>query len=129
MSVFQLDALLQTFAWDESNMLHAELCIPSDLLAFDGHFPGRPILPGIVQIQIARAIIEKGVNFSLQLDEIVRGRMSIPVEPYDTVRVEIKWTALREVPAPLWKARIHFYKDEKLATRLTCSFSKKKHSV
>jgi len=37
----------------ESDRATFELSVPGDLEAFRGHFPGRPILPGVVQIDWA----------------------------------------------------------------------------
>jgi len=48
-------------AREEGGEWHLELDVPLDLAHFSGHFPGTPVLPGVVQIdwaqQLARALI------------------------------------------------------------------------
>lgn len=48
-------------AREEAGEWHLELDVPLDLAHFSGHFPGTPVLPGVVQIdwaqQLARALI------------------------------------------------------------------------
>lgn len=73
------------------------LTVPADLLYFDGHFEGNPILPGVVQLDWA----------------IARGRLHFPVppvfrsvsmlkfqqviQPGATVQLELAWDAAKSV--------------------------------
>jgi 3-hydroxymyristoyl/3-hydroxydecanoyl-(acyl carrier protein) dehydratase len=34
----------------DGDRLELELRVPGDLACFDGHFPGRPVLPGVAQV-------------------------------------------------------------------------------
>lgn len=44
------------------------LAIPSDLIWFDGHFPSRPVLPGVAQI--AWAVAFSGKHFGFDHDPV-----------------------------------------------------------
>ena len=43
----------------KANSAQIELMVPSNLLYLQGHFPGTPILPGVVQVQWAQALAQQ----------------------------------------------------------------------
>src|SRR5690349_11916494 len=51
--VYALNILHRPKAWPSPDPLVAVAVFPAEYTGFDGHFPGRPILPGFVQIQLA----------------------------------------------------------------------------
>lgn len=57
---------------------------------FAGHFPTRPLLPGIFQIEIARFAAELAARQPLALHEIIKAKFLRPIIPEETVRVELK---------------------------------------
>jgi 3-hydroxyacyl-[acyl-carrier-protein] dehydratase len=57
---------------------------------FAGHFPGRPILPGVFQLEMARDAAEMTLNCPLALREIRRAKFQRPILPGEIVRVELK---------------------------------------
>ena len=57
---------------------------------FAGHFPTRPLLPGIFQLEIARYAAELARNEPLQTCEIIKAKFLRPIIPDETVRVELK---------------------------------------
>ena len=57
---------------------------------FAGHFPGRPILPGIFQLELARAAAESVLNCALTVREIRKAKFQRPVLPDEVVRMELK---------------------------------------
>ena len=57
---------------------------------FAGHFPGRPILPGVFQLEIARMAAEWLLNCRLSLQEVVRGKFQRPVLPAETLKLSLK---------------------------------------
>ena len=59
---------------------------------FAGHFPGRPILPGVFQLELARVAAELVLGCSLSVREIRKAKFQRPIFPGETVRLELKVT-------------------------------------
>ena len=57
---------------------------------FAGHFPGRPIVPGVFQLEMARLAAEWVLGSPLALREIRKAKFLRPILPNETVRLELK---------------------------------------
>jgi 3-hydroxyacyl-[acyl-carrier-protein] dehydratase len=57
---------------------------------FAGHFPGRPILPGVFQLEIVRMTTEWIQNRPLAIREISKAKFQRPILPGETIRVNLK---------------------------------------
>ncbi|MCX7806356.1 MAG: hypothetical protein N3A38_14395 [Planctomycetota bacterium] len=62
---------------------------PSDPV-FDGHFPGRPILPGVFQIEMARFCAEAMLGRQLDILRVEKAKFSRAVSPGQVVRVRVE---------------------------------------
>ncbi len=69
-----------------------EFRFPESDPTFAGHFPGRPLLPGIYQMEIARFASELVLQQPLQLREVTKAKFLRPIIPAETIRVELKLT-------------------------------------
>lgn len=69
-----------------------EFCFPADDPTFAGHFPARPLLPGVFQLEITRFAAESMLNSPLLVREVVKAKFLRPIIPEETVRVELKLT-------------------------------------
>jgi len=67
-----------------------EFCFPTDDPTFAGHFPTRPLLPGVFQLELARLAAEVMLNRSLSIREITKAKFLRPIIPAETVRVTLK---------------------------------------
>jgi 3-hydroxyacyl-[acyl-carrier-protein] dehydratase len=67
-----------------------EFCFPADDPTFAGHFPTRPLLPGVFQLEMARFAAELVLNCPLVVREITKAKFLRPIIPTETVRVELK---------------------------------------
>ena len=67
---------------------------------FAGHFPGRPILPGIFQLELARAAAESVLNCALTVREIRKAKFQRPVLPDEIMRLELKLLNTTALSAP-----------------------------
>ncbi len=57
---------------------------------FAGHFPGRPILPGVFQLELTRVAAELVLHCSLSVREIRKAKFQRPILPEEIVRLELK---------------------------------------
>lgn len=59
---------------------------PADFIGFQGHFPGKSILPGACQLQCLLSLLEKLGGKALALKEIVLAKYISPVLPDQEIR-------------------------------------------
>jgi 3-hydroxymyristoyl/3-hydroxydecanoyl-(acyl carrier protein) dehydratase len=71
---------------------HFEFCFATDDPTFAGHFPNRPLLPGVFQLEIVRSAAEAVLQQPLFVREIVKAKFLRPIIPTEIVRVELKLT-------------------------------------
>jgi len=57
---------------------------------FAGHFPGRPLLPGVFQLEMARAAAEWTLGCALAVSEISRAKFQRPILPGESVQLCLK---------------------------------------
>ncbi len=50
-----------------NNNISANISINPDHDVYQGHFPGQPVVPGVIQLQILREICEKEFNKTLNI--------------------------------------------------------------
>jgi len=62
--------------------------VPLDHPAFAGHFPGTPILPGVVLLDMALQIIAKASGISLDICEISSVKFLSPASPGDELVIQ-----------------------------------------
>ena len=67
-----------------------EFCFPADDPTFAGHFPTRPLLPGVFQLEMARLAAEASLDCPLAIREVTKAKFLRPIIPAETVRVELK---------------------------------------
>ena len=75
----------------------------ADFPGFSGHFPGRPILPAVLQIMAANQLVEAATEQRLLSAAIERAKFLQPIVPGAVVEI-----TCRRLPgaADLWEARI-----------------------
>ena len=67
-----------------------EFNFSADDPTFAGHFPVRPILPGVFQLEIVRLAAEWIQNRSFVVQEIAKAKFQRPILPGETLRVNLK---------------------------------------
>jgi 3-hydroxyacyl-[acyl-carrier-protein] dehydratase len=64
---------------------------------FAGHFPNRPLLPGIFQLEMARVATESVLGCPLAVREISKAKFQRPVLPDGIMRLELKLSETAEI--------------------------------
>jgi 3-hydroxyacyl-[acyl-carrier-protein] dehydratase len=61
--------------------LTGELEVAETHPGFEGHFPGRPVLPAVAQVQIVVALCDRLLQRGVHVAEIARMKLVRPVSP------------------------------------------------
>src|SRR5258706_9137264 len=59
---------------------------------FAGHFPGRPLLPGVFQLEMARMGAEAILKCRLRVLEVVKAKFLRPILPAEIVSVSVSFS-------------------------------------
>lgn len=73
--------------WETDRIVVQSFCFPPEFIAFQGHFPGNPLLPAFAQIQMAQVMLETAWQAPLQLARIDKAKFREPLRPGQTVNV------------------------------------------
>ena len=81
--------------WRITELAHAQAAIALDpvLQVFDGHFPGAPILPGVVQVDWAIAFARERFDIPATFIRLDALKFSQPALPGMHLDVELTWNA------------------------------------
>ena len=75
----EIKACMRDLHKEASDALVARFCFPKDFIGFKGHFPGKPILPGVCKIQAAVLMLEEIKQKPVRLKEIILAKFFAPV--------------------------------------------------
>jgi 3-hydroxymyristoyl/3-hydroxydecanoyl-(acyl carrier protein) dehydratase len=64
--------------------------VPSDLLWFQGHFPGDPVLPAVVQLHEALMLARKIWPDLVRLRTVARAKFQSPIRPADALTMHLR---------------------------------------
>ncbi len=73
----------------DSQTIHAVFQFNKKLDLFKGHFPGKPILPGIFQIEMIKYVLEKSFAYRLQIKSVKKTKFSNLIHAEEIVMLDI----------------------------------------
>lgn len=69
--------------------MQTSVTIPADSSWFSGHFPGKPILPGIAQLEMVVRLISESTRIPLRLTGLHRVKFRKIVRPGDLLDIRV----------------------------------------
>lgn len=76
--------------------IKARFLFPPDFIGFKGHFPGRPVLPGVCKIQAVIAMLEIWHQKNICIKEISMAKFFAPV--FDNQEIVVTTNKITELP-------------------------------
>jgi 3-hydroxyacyl-[acyl-carrier-protein] dehydratase len=73
----------------ENDSIEATITFNEKHLIFSGHFPGNPIVPGVVQVQIIKNLMEKKFEQNLILSQAKNIKFLSIISPVNHPQVEV----------------------------------------
>lgn len=76
-----------------ADQVAATLQINPEHTIFEGHFPGRPVVPGVCMLQMVKELAEQALGKKLQLSKVAQAKylqVLVP-EPNQPVMLQIDW--------------------------------------
>ena len=72
---------------DSDGSLRAQVSTDADCAWFSGHFPGKPVLPGIAQLSMVVKSIEQASGQQLVLQQLARIKFKQLIQPGDVLDI------------------------------------------
>ncbi|MFC1889997.1 hypothetical protein ACFL4G_09585 [Thermodesulfobacteriota bacterium] len=86
---------------DEGQFL-AVFCFPDDFIGFQGHFPDRPVLPGVCKVHTILVILQTHYGRPVRLEEVVGAKFLAPVQCNEMIRFDCR---IQEIGDELYRVR------------------------
>ncbi|MCP4910512.1 MAG: hydroxymyristoyl-ACP dehydratase [Bacteroidetes bacterium] len=85
---------------ENGNEIHAVIELNSNHPVYDGHFKEQPVVPGVMQLQIVKEILEYQLNQELFMNDIKQVKYLKPIVPNNNL--ELKISISRKKPNELY---------------------------
>lgn len=105
----------------EDQQIHASIKLNPDHPVYQGHFPEQPVVPGVMQLQILKEILEQQVHQKLQVNNISQVKflnMIIPGNQPLLLDIRLHTTDDEQV-----KVDASIRIDERIATKVKATYS------
>lgn len=86
-------AALIGFTAPREGEIESVFVFPPELEIFAGHFPGRPIVPGILELEMVRAAMERFTGLPLRLLSVEKAKFLREVKPGERLLLGISFSA------------------------------------
>ena len=89
---------------------------------FTGHFPGRPVVPGAILVQVVRELLEQLTGKSLNISHLIFVKFLVPVIPGKDHGLKLEGTCSQDEKGNL-SVSAHFYREGTVMMKLRGTYS------
>ncbi len=82
----------------EQGLARGRLTFQASLPVFEGHFPGRPTLPGVYLIEAARTLAQRSLGCRLGILRVDSAKFRAPVGPGEELEASVQVDAAADPP-------------------------------
>lgn len=86
----EIKELLHHIADHEDGKITAEISFPKNFTGFEGHFPGKPVVPGVCKVLSVVALLELSSKQKVYLRTIVLSKFMLPVTCQEKLTIELR---------------------------------------
>jgi 3-hydroxyacyl-[acyl-carrier-protein] dehydratase len=86
----EIKALYRQVSCDEDGKITAQISFPKSFTGFKGHFPGKPVLPGVCKILSVLVLLELALKRRVRLKTIVLAKFLSLVTCEEDLMVELR---------------------------------------
>jgi 3-hydroxymyristoyl/3-hydroxydecanoyl-(acyl carrier protein) dehydratase len=83
-------AAIHPLEWESDHAVARSFCFPADFAAFQGHFPGNPVLPAFAQIRTVVYMLTSALRTRLELDGLEKARFREPLRPGQVIQARCR---------------------------------------
>ncbi|MBU0480827.1 MAG: hypothetical protein KKG47_06980 [Proteobacteria bacterium] len=98
--------LNRNFEPDEGKVT-ARIKCPADFAAFDGHFPGQPVLPAVIQLAAVRILASSAAGIELEPVATEKLKFSAMVLPEEEINISL---VMKKIDA-CWEVRFRLSRE------------------
>ena len=101
----------------EEGTVQAQLTLDPEHAVFKGHFPGNPVTPGVVQIEMIQETLSVALNRTVALNSMANCKFLAVLNPneYQTIGVKISYSDIEENKL---RVAAQFFADEVIFTKI-----------
>ncbi len=108
----------------DDNTINVSITINPDHKIFKGHFPDQPVVPGVVQLQIIKELLEDFFSNPLMLTKVTQIKYLVPVIPDEEVVIEVK-ISIKDQEGDLIKVDAIIGNKETIYTKAKLGFAQR----
>lgn len=108
----------------EGESIEAEVRLNPEHEVYDGHFPEQPVVPGVIQLQMVKEILESVLQEELFLDTVGTAKYLKMIIPKEDLRLHIS-IQYKQSDTGDFKINALISSDEMLFTKLKAGLRKK----